>query len=109
MPGVSVIGIPELKDAYRRLGAGKFWASVLGTLAFLGIFIWSVLAAEWPAQCDHGGRKIWPLVNQLRCSPELLSGGPVELILFITLWTLPALFIATLVYRFVKKRRQSGK
>ena len=109
MLGVSVIGIPQLKDAYRRLGAGKFWASVLGTLAFLGIFIWSVLAAEWPVQCENGGRKIWALVNQLRCSPELLSGGPTEWILFITLWTLPAVFIATLVYRYVKQHRQPGK
>ena len=108
MPGVSVTGIPQLKDAYRRLGAGKFWASVLGTL-FIGIFIWSVLAAEWPSQCVNGGRKLLALVNQLRCSPELLSGGPTERILFISLWSLPALFIATLVYRHVKKRGQPGK
>ena len=99
-------GIPELKDAYRQLGAGKFWVATAGTTAFIALFIWSMLAAEWPGQCDHEGRKLWGMVKQLHCSPDLLSGGLTEWILFAMLWSLPALVAALLGYAFIKKLRQ---
>ena len=97
-------GIPELIQSYRVMGARKFWFSMATTLGWIGLGTWLSMTVTWPGQCDHSGRKIVGLVNQIFCSPHLLDGGLREWMLFVWLWSMPGVVIACLIYAFVKKR-----
>lgn len=102
---MSFTGIPELKQSYRQLGPAKFWLMVVVTLSWIFVGAWLAMSAQWQGQCDHSGRKLWGLMKQLHCSPELLSGGAMEIGLFVWLWSMPLLVAGCLIYAFVRKLR----
>jgi hypothetical protein len=106
---MSITGIPELKESYRKLGPRNFWLTMSGTIAFIILGAWLSMTAQWAGQCDHSGRGLVGLVKELRCSPDLLVGGPVEIGLFIWIWSMPAIVVGCLAWAIIRKIRTSSK
>ena len=102
---MSITGIPELKQAYRQMGARTFVLSMAAILAYAGVGLWLMMSATWPGTCDHRGRRIEGLVKELYCSPDLLSGGLPEIALFLWLWSMPVGVAGFILFTTVRKRR----
>ncbi|MBJ7501610.1 MAG: hypothetical protein JHC57_17770 [Sphingopyxis sp.] len=99
--------IRQLRDYHAQIGPLKFWSLMAGVLAYCVGGATLMQMASWPGQCDHEGRRLTGYVKQLGCSLDLLSGGPVEYMLFVFLWSMPATVAGALIYAFVKKHRRN--
>lgn len=94
-----VFGITQLRDGHAALGGLRFWTILGLTLGWIGLWAWLEITATWPGTCDHEGRRLMRFVKELRCSPDLLSGGPREIALFVFLWVIPSVLAGALVWR----------
>lgn len=91
--------INDLRSSHAQLGPMRFWATLGATFAWIGVWGWLSFTATWPGNCDREGRRLLGLAKQMRCSPELLAGGPREIALFAFLWAMPAALVAALIWR----------
>ncbi len=98
--------IRQAKESYRQLGPSAFWGIVLGTIGYIGVGATLLFMAVWPGTCVHEGRRFAGLMRKYGCSPDLLSGGPIEYALFVFLWSMPVTIAGALIYAFVKKHRR---
>jgi hypothetical protein len=91
--------INQLRGYHAQLGPARFWAMLAVTFAWIGVWVWLSFTASWPGKCDREGRKLLGLVKELRCSPDLLAGGPTEWALFAFHWTVHTLLVLALIWR----------
>ncbi|MFZ5667654.1 MAG: hypothetical protein ACOY7L_20765 [Pseudomonadota bacterium] len=101
-------GVTQLRSSYRQLGAARFWIILVSTLVFIAIGSALSIYAVWPGNCDHSGRKIIGLFRQFYCSPDLLSGGAVELGLFIWLWSMPIIGVIIVAWSWIQHFRREN-
>lgn len=101
---MSITGIPELRESYRKLGAVRFWLIMAGTLAWIGAGAALSISLRYPqAFGSNCHRKC--MIESYWYSPELLHhGGPASYALFVWLWSMPALVIGALISAFIMKR-----
>ncbi|WP_194953667.1 hypothetical protein [Sphingopyxis solisilvae] len=99
-------GITQLRESHEALGAGKFWTLMGATLAYLVIGIALMVSAVWPGDCDHSGRRLTGLVKKYNCSPDLLSGGTVEIGLFVWLWSMPTIVVVAVAWSWIHHFRR---
>jgi hypothetical protein len=102
---MSLTGIPELKESYRKLGPTRFWLVMLGTLTFISIGAALAITLDYPrafgSTCHHKC-----MVENYWYSPALLRRGSVlAYALFAWLWLIPAMIPAAFIYARIKKRR----
>jgi len=100
------LGITQLRESHDALGRGRFWALMGATLAYIAIGSALSIMAIWPGSCDHEGRRFAGFVKQFHCSPDLLSGGAVEIGLFVWLWSLPTIGIVVVAWSWINHFRR---
>ena len=84
-------------------------ALLAGLVAYLGLGAWLMTAAAWSGTCDYdSGTRVTRLFNARSCSPELLAGGPIEILLFLWLWVFPAFVLFAIVYGARNRRRREA-
>ncbi|MBU1834588.1 MAG: hypothetical protein KJ834_00935, partial [Alphaproteobacteria bacterium] len=98
--------ITELRSVYNQLGVARFWILVASTLIYIAIGSALSIYATWPGICDHSGRKIVGFIKQFYCSPDLLSGGVVELGLFAWLWSMPIIGVIGVAWSWIQHFRR---
>lgn len=98
--------ITRLRESYQTLGARNFWILMGATLAYIAIGSTLSIMAVWPGSCDHAGRRLTGFVKQFHCSPDLLSGGAVEIGLFVWLWALPTIGIVAVAWSWINHFRR---
>ena len=101
-----VTGFTQLREGYMALGAVRFWAVMAATLAYIIMGTVLAMSANWPGNCDHEGRRLIRLVKEMRCSPDLLGGGVVEIGLFIWLWSMPVVGIVAVAWSWINHYRR---
>ncbi len=92
----------QLKEGYKQLGLFRFVFLIVATLAYIGVGAWLMTIVTWSEQCDTSGRRLWGLVQQFYCSPELLSGSIVEISYFAYLWSMPATILIAAFWTRIK-------
>ena len=105
--------LPDLRENFqqmagfhRQMGAARFWLTMVGVLAYIGIGATLSFLAVWPGNCDHEGRRLTGFIKQFNCSPDLLSGGAVEIALFVWLWSLPTICIVVVAWSWINHFRR---
>ena len=100
-------GIPELREYYRTLGPLRFWA-IMGLLfGWIGVGVWLQQAVNWPEAYGFHCRGKGCLFVSVWHSPALVEhGGLLQWMLFIHLWTIPAVLVACLIIALRRKLKQ---
>ncbi len=104
---MSITGIPELKESYRKLGALRFSLILLGTCAWIAIGAWLAISLNWPDSYGFHCHGRGCLIEDIWNSRALIKqghGSAMEWGMFLWLWSIPAAAVAALLYSFVKKR-----
>lgn len=96
----------QIRDGFKANPA-VFVGSVLAAVAWAAGYVYFGMNAEWPASCDHSGRKFIGMVKQAYCSPGLLSGGPMEWGLFAFIWSVPAFLLGLAVWVWIVLRKKN--
>jgi hypothetical protein len=99
-------GITEMRESHKALGGAKFWGLVGATLAYIALGSTLAIMAIWPGTCDHSGRRLMGMMKKFGCSPDLLSGGAVEIGLFVWLWSLPTIVIVAVAWSWINHFRR---
>lgn len=99
-------GINQLRESHKALGGRNFWTLMGATLAYIAIGSTLSIMAAWPGNCDHEGRRLTGFFKQFNCSPDLLSGGSVEIGLFVWLWSLPTIGIVVVAWSWINHFRR---
>ena len=82
--------LSEMKAARQHMGAGAFWALMIGVLVYCAGGAALLYSAEWPADCDPSGLgRGLRLLKTYQCSPHLLGGDVVNVVTAIWLWAVP--------------------
>ena len=107
---MSIAGIPEMKESYRKLGPRKFWAITISTLSIIFVYalltLWLYKKVGWPERYGFHCSGHDCLIADLWHSPALLSQPDgYHLGLFALIWSLPAFVVGCVIYPAVKKRR----
>jgi hypothetical protein len=92
-------GIPELRASYKKLGGPRFWTIMAGTLIYIGLGTGLMISAQWPASCQPEGHDLF---GAFYCSPQLLSGGPLEIGTFAWSWSMPSFVIFVALWTRLK-------
>ncbi len=107
---MSGTGIPEMREAYRQVGPRRFWtifivmAASIGGWAALGVWLQSEIG--WPERYGFSCNGRGCLFVDIWHSLVLLQApGGYQLGLFAWIWSMPAFFVACIVYALVKRRR----
>jgi hypothetical protein len=90
-----------LSQIYRKAGPLRFWSILVALLCYVAAFAWLGVHAAWPADCHPAPRQT---VMLFWCSPRLLGGGWMELVLFAVIWALPS----GIALYFIRHRRRHG-
>ena len=98
-----VTGITDLRQGLRQYGAVRFGLMLGAVIAYIIGGVMLMLSAQWSGTCDVEGRKLVGFFKQLGCSPELLTGGAVEIGLFFWLWSGPVIVLGVILWVGLKK------
>jgi hypothetical protein len=86
------------------------WIKIAGGFAYLALGFWLYASASWPGQCDHSGNRGGGWLKRMWCSPELLSGGIIEIGLFFWLWFATLGGLVWIIWPLVERmRRKRGE
>lgn len=101
---MSLTGIPELKDSYAQLGAGRFWLIMAGVLTYIGIGAALAITLDYPKAYGSMCRRKC-LIEDYWFSPALLThGNLLDYCLFAWLWSMPAAAIGVILWSRLRKR-----
>ena len=95
--------IRQLKESHGQLGSGRFWLIMVGTVAFILVGGTLIFMANWPTDCEPGGRD---LIGTYRCSPRLLSGNAVDMAAAVWLWSIPTIGVVVVTWSWINHFRR---
>jgi hypothetical protein len=103
---VSLTGIAELKESYRKLGSKKFWLLMIATFSWIGSGVALETKLDFPDAYGFTCSGKGCLLIEVWRSPVLLHHSSwYEFALFALIWTMPALHADALIYAAVRKLR----
>lgn len=103
----SFTGIPELREAYRQLGAVRFWLIMLGLLTYIGVGAWLSISLHYPLAYGSTCHSKCMIENYW-FSPQLLRhGGLMDYALFAWLWSMPAFVAGVVIWTKLRRRTPS--